>query len=359
MGAARSTVIPADLVVRSWPASPTDAWDDYVRRSTTATFCHLAGWGRVVERTWGHRPCSLYAERSGAMVGVLPLFHVRSRLFGSMLVSTPTAIYGGVVANDADVRRTLVAAAKRLAVESWVDYLELRDLWDVGDEAVDPELRRKELYVTFEHPITGDEAALLGSLPKKVRNMIRKGQKHGLRSEVGGAELLDEFYDVFATNMRNLGTPVFPKRLFAEFLREFPETCEIMLVRQGWSVAGGTMNFYFRDTVLPHYAAAYRAFYPTGVSNFMFWEVMRRAAALGYTRFDFGRSKLGSGSWAFKRTWKMVERPLPYKFFLVRAPEMPNLNPTNPKFRLMIDAWKRLPVGVAKRLGPVIVRNIP
>ena len=349
---------PPDLSIRPYSEAYAEAWDAYVRRAPGASFCHLSGWTRVVERTWGHRPHSLVAERGGSVVGVLPLALVRSRLFGSMLVSTPNAIYGGALADDAGVRRALVAEAKRLAARLEVDYLELRDPW-ADDGAVDPDLHGKELYVTFEHPLVADEAALLRGLPGKVRNMIRKGRKQGLRSELGGAELLDEFYDVFATNMRNLGTPVLSKRLFAELLREFPETCDILVVRHGPRVAGATMNLYFRDTALPHYGAAYREFHPSGVSNFMFWEVMRTAAARGCTRFDFGRSKLDSGSWAFKRTWKMTERPLPYKYFLVRARQLPNLNPLNPKFRLMIHAWKRLPVGVAKLRGPPSVRNIP
>ena len=358
MESVRSSPASAQLAVKRYSGARAVEWDDYVRRAAGGTFCHLTGWGRVVERTWRHRPHYLFAEREGAVVGVLPLFHVRSRLFGSMLVSTPNAIYGGVLADDTDARRALIAEAKRLATHLRVDHLELRDPRDDGGPS-EPELWRKDLYVTFEHPITADEAALLGSFPKKLRNMIRKAWKHNLRSEVGRGELLDEFYDVFATNMRNLGTPVFSKRLFAGFLREFPETCDILVVRQGRRVAGATMNFYFRDTVLPHYASAYREFYPAGVSNFMFWELMRTAAARGYTRFDFGRSKLNSGSWAFKRSWKMHERPLPYKYFLVGAAHMPNLTPLNPKFELMIRAWKRLPVGVTKLLGPMIVRNIP
>jgi FemAB-related protein (PEP-CTERM system-associated) len=334
-------------------------WDDYVRRAGGATFCHLSGWARVVERTWGHRSYYLSAEREGAVVGVLPLFHVSSRLFGSMLVSTPNAIYGGVVADDVQVRQALITEAKRLATQLCVDYLELRDGWNDSDGAADEELCQKDLYVSFEHPLTPDDEALLRSLPKKLRNMVRKGQAYGLTSEVGRLELLDEFYEVFATNMRNLGTPVYPKQLFAQFLLEFPEHCDILLVRQKGRVAGGTMNFYFRDTVLPHYAAAYREFYRAGVSNFMFWEVMRRAAARKYARFDFGRSKRNSGSWAFKRTWGMNERPLPYKYFLVRAPHVPNLNPTNPTYALIIAAWKRLPVWMTKLLGPGLVKNIP
>ncbi|MEO6726867.1 MAG: FemAB family XrtA/PEP-CTERM system-associated protein [Blastocatellia bacterium] len=343
------------------PYASTDAtrWDDFVRRSQAATFCHLAGWQQVVERTWQHRQHSLYAERGGEITGVLPLFHIRSRWFGSMLVSTPNAVYGGVVADDVEAYRALIAAAQVLAANLKVDYLELRDTGLNDDELPEAEYHSRDLYVTFHHPLTTDEDALMKSFPRDVRRMIRQGAKHSLKVETGREELLDDFYEVYATSVRNLGTPVFPKKLFAGFLAEFPVTSDILLVRQSKRVAGAVLSFYFRDTVIPYYAGSYREFNSAGINNFMYWELMRHSAGRGYTRFDFGRSKLGTGAYEFKRGWRMSERPLPYKFFPGLVREMPNLNPTNPKFKPMMEVWKRLPLGLTKLIGPRIIRNIP
>ncbi len=259
---------PAVLTVKSYSDACAAEWDDYVRRAQSATFCHLTGWMRVIERTWQHQSYSLFAERAGAVIGVLPLFHVHSRWFGSMLVSTPNAVYGGAVTDDAEARRALIAEAKSLALKLRVDYLELRETDEVSDGVDDLTLRRKELYVTFEHPITTDEEALMQSFPRDLRRMIRQGPKHGLTSEVGREELLDEFYDVYAMSVRNLGTPVFPKRLFAEFLREFPEACDILVIRQGARVAGAVLSFYFRDTVLPYYGGRVSGVLPCGHQQF-------------------------------------------------------------------------------------------
>jgi FemAB-related protein (PEP-CTERM system-associated) len=347
------------LVLRQLSAARHADWDHYVRRAPDGTFCHLSGWSRAVEQTWCHDSASLYAERDGDMVGVLPLFLVRSRLFGTMLVSTPNAVYGGPLADDPDARRALVIEAKRLAVHADAGYLELRESGDVPSEQEDADLHRKDLYITFDHPIVADDEALMHSFPSKLRNMIRKGWKHGLRVEFGGGELLDEFYSVYATSLRNLGTPAFPKRLFAAFLRELPGACDIEIVRYGPRAVGAAMSVSFRDTVAPYFAGALREFYYTSVSTTMFWELMRRAARHGYTRFDFGRSKLGSGSHAFKCGWGMREVPLPYRYFLVRATDMPNLNPTNPKYKLLIRLWKRLPVRLSTLAGPPIVKYIP
>ena len=346
------------LTIKQYEPSQAALWDAYVHRSPQATFCHLSGWGRVIERVWKHKPYHLLAERLGTITGVLPLFHVHSRLFGSMLVSSPNAVYGGVAADDHESRQALIDAAKKLAQDLQVDYLELRHAYENETEN-DPQLLRKELYYTFEHPITTDEEALMKTFPRDLRRMIRQGPKNGLVSEVGRENLLDDFYEVYATSVRNLGTPVFSKRLFAEMLAEFPESSDIILIRQGERVAGGVLNFYFRDTVMPYYGGAYAEFYRAGINNFMYWELMRHAALRGFTNFDFGRSKIGTGAYEFKRGWGMEVRALPYQFYLVRAKEMPNLNPTNPKFELMIKTWKRLPLGVTKLLGPVIVKNLP
>lgn len=347
---------PSSLQVRAYQSQDAQKWDAFVAQAATATFCHWSGWGRVVERTWHHTPHHLLAESKGEIQGVLPLFHVKSRLFDSMLVSSPNAVYGGVAAVTEEVRQALIAEAKRLAQQLQVDYLEMRDTQEVS---LDPELHRKDLYFTFAHSITTDEDALMKTFPRDIRTMIRKGAKNGLVAELGREELLDEFYEVYATSLRNLGTPVFPKRLFAEFLREFPQSSDILMIRQEGKVAGSVFSFYFRDTVMPYYAGAYADFYRAGINNFMYWELMRSAAARGYTRFDFGRSKTGTGAYEFKRGWGMEATPLPYQFYLVRAEEMPNLNPTNPKFELMIKVWKQLPLSVTKLVGPMIVKNLP
>ena len=358
MQAAKAETKPRALIVRTYRKSDAPAWDAFVQSSVNGTFCHLTGWGQVIERVWNHPPHHLIAEDNGAIKGVLPLFHIKSRVFGSMLISTPNGVYGGVAANDAAANQALIDEAKNRAAELQVDFLELRNAFETS-EVNNSDLHRKDLYFAFEHPITTDEDALMKSFPRDVRTMIRKGGKNELTAQLGREDLLDEFYEVYATSVHHLGTPVFPKRLFAEFLREFPNHSDILVIRQGDKVAGGVLSFYFRETVMPYYGGAYGEFYRAGINNFMYWELMRSAAARGFTRFDFGRSKIGTGAYEFKRGWGMQMNALPYQFYLVRAKEIPNLNPTNPKFELMINLWKRLPLGVTKVLGPRIVKYLP
>ncbi|MDX2029393.1 MAG: FemAB family PEP-CTERM system-associated protein [Blastocatellia bacterium] len=344
--------------------SPADAgrWDAFVMGAPEATFCHLSGWMAVIERVWGHSAESLLAVEDGEVAGVLPLYEVRSpffsRLFSRMLVSTPNAVYGGVVARNAEARERLLDAAADRARRLDVDFLELREIASPGGEA-SPAFVGQDLYVSFDHPISDDDQALMRSLPRDVRRMIRQGEKQGLTAVFGREELLDEFYEIYAASVRNLGTPVFPKRLFAEFLRQFPDASDLLIIRQGSRAAGAVMSFYFRDTVMPYYGGAHKEFFRTGVNNFMYWTLMRRGGERGHTRFDFGRSKRGTGACEFKRGWGMRETPLEYKYFLVRSRQAPNLNPLNPKYRLLVETWKRLPLSLTKLIGPRIVRNFP
>jgi FemAB-related protein (PEP-CTERM system-associated) len=348
------------LRVAPLSASSPALWDAFVTRCDDATFCHLTGWQRVVERTWGHDPHHLMALDETGVQAVLPLFHVRSALFGSMLVSTPNAVYGGVAGYSTAARSLLTDAAARLARELNVDFLELRDShMGPGESSQRLKWHSKDLYVTFEKELVGNEEQVLKTFPSDLRRMIRVGAKSGLTTKIGGLELLDDLYRVYTQSLRNLGTPAFPRRLLAEFLQEFPRTSNILLVMQGDTVAAGVLSFYFRRTVLPYYGGSYPEFLKCGVNNFMYWELMRHAMARGCTRFDFGRSKVGTGAFAFKKGWRMTERRLPYRYLLVKATQVPNLNPTESKYQPVIQLWKRLPVSVANTLGPLIVRGLP
>jgi FemAB-related protein (PEP-CTERM system-associated) len=349
------------VTIKSYSNADAGKWDAFVDCADAASFCHLSGWIRVIERVWGHRSHSMYAEKGDRVTGALPIFQVANSplgaSFGSRLVSTPNAVYGGVVADDEDTRDQLIEAAASLAGRLRVDYLELRGARDI--ELTASGWRRQNLYVSFERSITADDDELMKSFPRDVRRMIRLGMKSGLSSQFGREELLDDFYAVYAASLRRLGTPAFPKRLFAEFLREFPGASDILMIRQGDRVAGAVMSFYFHGAVAPYYGGAYPEFYGAGVNNFMYWELMRGAARRGFSRFDFGRSKRGSGSYEFKRGWGMAETPLSYDFLLLGSTRMPNLNPMNPKFRLLIETWKRLPLRVTKLIGPMIVKYLP
>lgn len=330
------------------------AWDSYVDCHPLATLFHTTAWKRVIERTFGFKARYLFIEEGGTIQGVLPLFEVLSPVQGRSLISTPFAVYGGPCADSEHMASLLRTAACRIAQAKNVQYLELREQQPVSDAG----FQTKRLYTAFDAELPQNVEELERRLPRDTRYMIRKAQKNGLTSVVDAGHL-EVFYDIFSHSYHHLGTPVFPKRLFKIILEEFGEKVELTTVWHEAKAVAAVLSFRFRDWIVPYFGGSYVESRRLAANNFMYWEVMRRGMASGARFFDFGRSKLGSGSYAFKRQWNMQERALPYQFFLVSRKTMPNFSPANPKFNFSISLWKAMPFPLAKMLGPRVIRWFP
>ncbi|WP_326539089.1 FemAB family XrtA/PEP-CTERM system-associated protein [Pseudorhodoferax sp.] len=327
-------------------------WDDYVLAQPQATFFHRAGWQKVVRHAFRHDTYFLYAEEAGRIRGVLPLAHVSSRLFGNALVSLPFAVYGGVVADDAEAATALEARAQQVARELGVDHLELRNV-----QARHADWPTQDLYVTFRKAIAPEEEANMLAIPRKQRAMVRKGIKNGLVSVVDAD--VDRFFALYADNVHRHGTPALSKRYFRLLCETFGADCEVLTVTSSdGKPLSSVLSFYFRDEVLPYYAGDDTAARDMAANDFKYWELMRRACARGLKVFDYGRSKQGTGSFAFKKNWGFEPTPLHYQYCLYKRDAIPQNNPANAKYQLMIRTWRRLPIGVANWLGPFIVRSL-
>ncbi|MDD5034956.1 MAG: FemAB family PEP-CTERM system-associated protein [Methylococcaceae bacterium] len=326
-------------------------WDSFVDSCAEATFFHKSGWRDVIQTAFGHPSHYLYAEENGAIQGVMPLGHVKSLLFGNSLISSPFAVYGGAVANTEQAREALERRACELAHELQVDHLEMRNLRPSGSSRP-----VKDLYVTFRKTIDPDPEKNLAAIPRKQRAMVRKGIGSNLSSVIDTT--VDRLYDTYAESVRNLGTPVFSKKLFQTLKAVFGDDCEILSIEYQGRVVSSVMNFYFRDEVLPYYGGGTAEARDLYANDFMYWEVMRRACERGVRVFDYGRSKQGTGSYRFKTHWGFEPTPLYYEYELVKAKDIPDLNPLNPKYQLFIAAWKRLPLPLSKLIGPFLSRNL-
>ena len=327
-------------------------WDAFVLSCPQASFFHRAGWQRMVGEVFGHDTYFLYAEEDGAIQGVLPLGHVNSLLFGNSLVGLPFAVYGGVAAlNDAAAVK-LEAEAQGIARKLGVDHLELRN---VAPRHAD--WPTQDLYVTFRREIDPSEEANMLAIPRKQRAMVRKGIKNGLVSDLDTD--VDRFFALYADNVHRHGTPAMPKRYFKALMQEFGADCEVLTVTGANGQAlSSVMSFYFRDEVLPYYAGDDELARDQAANDFKYWELMRRACARGLKVFDYGRSKQGTGSYSFKKNWGFVPTPLHYEYCLYKRDAIPQNNPSNAKYKLMIETWRRMPIGLANWLGPFIVRNL-
>jgi FemAB-related protein (PEP-CTERM system-associated) len=338
--------------IRVAATSDAAVWNDYVLAHDDATFFHRIEWREVLARAFGHQSYYLIAEDGdGAVVGVLPLAHVKSRLFSNALISTPFCVYGGVLASNDGAYKALLDHACGLADELGVDYLECRNM-----TTREPDWPSKDLYVTFRKEILPDSEANLLAIPKKQRAMVRKGIKAGLTATV--EDNVDTLYRCYSESVRNLGTPVFGSDYLSILADVFGDDCEITVIRNGDSPVAAVMSFFFKNQVLPYYGGGTLEARAVKGNDFMYWSVMEQARERGLTLFDYGRSKVGTGAFRFKKHWGFEPQPMSYEYHLSGLDAMPDLSPNNPKYKMFIGMWQRLPLGLSQRLGPWLARSL-
>lgn len=347
------------MAVRIHPldAASAPAWDAFVRDLPQGSFFHLSAWARIIAETFGHSTHYAFAEQDGAVVGVLPLARMKTMLFGDLLASTPYCVYGGAIAASAEAAAALDAYAIDLQAQLRAPCLEYRRLG-----AADPGwVERPALYYTFRKPIvsiTGDDSKdMAANIPRKQRAEVRKAPKHGLVTRTDRD--VDALFSVYAESVRNLGSPVFPKRYFRALLEAFPEESDVTTVLRDDRPVSSVLSFHFKREVLPYYGGGTAQARGLAAADLMYWEVMRRAAKERCaTSFDFGRSKAGTGAFSFKKNWGFQPEQLHYCYRLAPGAKVPDNNPNNPKYRYFIAAWKRLPLPIANVIGPHLVRGL-
>lgn len=329
--------------------------DAFVHEHRDATPFHLTGWSRGIERGCRQRAHYLFAERDGAVAGVLPLTHVRSPLFGSALVSSGFAVDGGVLAHDEATTAALIAGAWTLAERLGCPTLELR-----GGPTPDSGWHLdEETYLGFARPLGADDETELKAIPRKQRAEVRKALGNDLTVEIGrSASDLATHYSVYAQSVRNLGTPVFPKSLFREVLGALDERADVLTVHHSGQPIASVLSFYFNNTVYPYWGGGVFSAREFRANDRMYFALMRHARERGCTRFDFGRSKAGTGPAAFKKNWGFEPHPLAYAVRTAAGAAPRAVNPLSPRYRLQVAAWKKLPVWLANRIGPPIARGL-
>ena len=331
------------------------AWDDFVARHDGSSIYHLSAFRHIIAGQFRHEPHYLSArDNENNITGILPLIRLKSRLFGDYIVSMPYFNYGGVLGNSSDTEQHLMKAAADKAAELGCSHIEFRHTQSLpGDWPA----RTDKVVMKLGLPDSAD--MLWKHVGPKLRAQVRRPQKEGATARSGGVELLDAFYRVFSINMRDLGTPVYPKSFFAKLLRAFPAQAHILVVElQGRPVAAAFL-LGFRDTLEIPWASSLRAMNKYSVNMLLYWEALEFAIEKGYRRFDFGRSSTDSGTYRFKKQWGAEPEQLYWHYWLSDGSEIPLLTPNNPKYRLAIRAWQNMPVFLANWLGPRIIKNLP
>ncbi|RMF11488.1 MAG: FemAB family PEP-CTERM system-associated protein [Alphaproteobacteria bacterium] len=347
-------VKPGQLRLREMTSADIPAWNAFVKQHASGSFFHRAEWRRVMERGFGHAAPYLLAEDGKRGIrAVLPLVDVRSRLFGNRLASLPFQPLGGLLAADDAAGNALHARAAEEARSRAVDWLEYRGLRpEHPDMQVIP-----DRHAIFIRDIPADPDALLKAIPRKRRASVRKGLSNGLQWRM--TREIEPFLTLYRRNLHHHGTPAFPRRWFVEILDAFGEDVDILVVSTAEGVpVSAVMSYYHGDNVLPYYAGTHPQARSLHAHDFMYWALMEEARRRGFRRFDFGRSRVGSGAFHYKTLWGFEPTPLTYEYLLVKGRALPAHSPDNPRYRLFIAVWQRLPFAIANQLGPLLVRGL-
>lgn len=339
------------------PGNPQDAqaWDAFVASCEHAVNYHRSKWLNIVRTVFGHAVLPLWArDDAGRVHGVLPLVHMRSRLFGNGLHSLPFFNYGGVLATDAQAAAVLLRKASDLMTETCVPQVELRNLGWSHDA-----LPARTHKVTMRLPLPGHAETLWKGFSAKVRNQVRKAEKSGLTFSMAGPERLHEFYAVFARNMRDLGTPVYTRKLFSAVLEHCADESALFLVHLNDQCVAAGLGLWHRGVFEIPWASSVRDYNSMCSNHLLYWGMLRTACGLGCSIFDFGRSTPDSGTYRFKKQWGAEPVQLYWQYLLAPGASLPETTPDNPRYDLPIRIWKRLPVALTRIVGPGIVRCIP
>lgn len=339
------------LELRTLDAAGPARWDAFVTRHPAGTAFHLAAWAQVMKRAYGHKTHFTAAVRDGEIAGVMPLVEINSRLFGHAMIANAFCVAGGPIAEDEDARFMLLKEAERIARASGAAYVELRDA--MGGEGWQT---KDDLYAGFEREMDADEAKNLLQIPRKQRAVVRKAIEGPFR--VTTDKDVDTFFALYARTVRDHGTPVFPKRFFQAILDALPDNADILTVWKDDKPLSSVLSYYFRDRVYPYYTGSDLEARTAGTNDLMYWKLMRHAVSRGCKVFDFGRSKVETGPYAFKKNWGFEPRPIAHQYLLLKRDTLPNVNPTNPRYAKLIEVWRKLPLPVANFVSQFISRNL-
>ncbi|MEZ6194891.1 MAG: FemAB family PEP-CTERM system-associated protein [Planctomycetota bacterium] len=329
-------------------------WTDFVRSHRDSTLFHTLEWADIIERTFQHRHHYLLCRRDDRITGILPMTRVSSAFFGTTLISAPFGVYGGILSEDAETTATLVEGARKVGEEQGAKYVELRHL-------VRPELElpHNDLYCTFIEDVPDTADGCLQRLPRKARAEVRKCLREDELEMEEESISLEEFHRLFSLNKRKLGSPLFPSSLFWHIRNVLGDRAVMHVVKCRGETVSAVLSFIHGDTLMPYYSGAVAAAERSRANNFMYFRLMEWASERGLARFDFGRSRKETGSFAFKKHQGFEPRPLSYDYILVRADELPSLNPSNPKYEIAKKVFARMPLWMAQKVGSWLVKRAP
>lgn len=342
------------MLIKHLSRSDYHLWEHYVERSPNPTFYHRVEWKEVIEKSFGHKTYYLMAIDEDVVVGILPMVHMKSLLFGSIFCSMPFLNFGGICADNENAEKALFKEARSILYKMKGDYLEMRHL---KKSSLDIPYTTHKVSMTIN--LDPDPEVLWESFKSKHRTNIRRAAKNDLEIKFGGNEFLEDFYNILSIGWRDLGTPFYQLSFFQNTLSAFKDSVEICIVIFQEKPIAIAFNGFFKDTVEGMWMYSIREFSKLQTTYFLYWKMIERYCNKGYKLFHLGRSSSESGGIFYKKKWNAELKQLYWEYALNRSNKIPELNVDNPKYQKAINLWRKLPVQVTQYLGPHIAKNIP
>lgn len=330
------------------------SWNAFVHASPRASFYHRWEWKSINESCFGHQTAYLAACDGGRLVGVLPLVRLKSLLFGNLACSMPFVNYGGPAGESDLVEQAMLDGARNVADEWGVEYVEIRSQRQLGDA-----YPYSDHKVSMTIDLDPDPDVVLNRMKREQRAEIRRAYKNGFTTKFG-VELIDDFYTVLSASWRDLGTPIYRVEYLKSIIAAFPGATRVCVVYDASGrPAAGAFDGLHAGIVEGMWLGMRNEYRRQLVGYVLYWELIKHACEMGYSKFHLGRSSKDSGSEQFKKKWNAETLQLYWQYILRTRKEVPSLNPNNPKYQLAIRAWQKLPLPATQFIGPYLARSIP
>ena len=332
-----------------------EPWNNFIADHPQASIYHRFEVADLIKQVFSQQPFYFKSlDKSGSINGVLPTIRLKSLLFGDYFVSLPFFNYGGVLANNDATAQALISYATATATNIGASHIEFRHINPAPGALT---LRQDKVLMIKQLPESKEE--LFKSFKTKLRAQIKRPTREGARVEIGAQELLTDFYRVFSENMRDLGTPVYSVDFFQTMLdQDWLDTTILVVYINREPTAAGFLVKNGDRMEIP-WASTRSKFNRLAVNMSLYAEALSLAIEKDCSEFDFGRSTVDSGTYRFKKQWGTEPVQLNWQYWLADGQQMPALTPSNPKYKLAINLWQKIPLCIANSLGPRIVRNLP
>lgn len=328
----------APQAISQWPAI-----DDHQPEH----LAHAPEWAGVILRAYGHSPLYLAAEGRAGRRGLLPAFIVRRPLVGPVVTSMPF-LDGGGPSGSSDLVEPLITRLVEEASRAGARHVELRCSHKLTTAAAAP----MEHKVNLVLGLPSDPDLVWQRIDRAARSQIRKAERLGLSVDVGGAEYVDTFYSIYASRMRELGSPVHAKGFFTAAVDGFGARARVALVRKGSLPIGGLIALATGNALTVPWASCLSEHLSLCPNMLLYWETIRTACREGFGRFDFGRSTRGSGTYRFKRQWGAEEQPIFWYTIPLKPGPPPRAPALDASTNAFVHVWRHLPLALTRVMGP-------